>query len=151
MKRLIPYLLILILLAVIILNKDAIYEKYTDYIIEIESKQIKIPKNNEYSRNYSFSYVQLTDDFIPENKQDLLNILFTGLNSGKDSFDFYCSKDYETCIEDVEAIAKDQVVISDINNFVHPYNSFTKVSTTYDNYGEVTIIVNKIYVKFYFF
>ena len=118
MKRLIPYLLILILLAVIILNKDAIYEKYTDYIIEIESKEIKVPENNEYSRNYSFSYVQLTDDFIPENKQDLLNILFTGLNSGKDSFDFYCSKDYDTCIEDVEAIAKDQVVISDINNFV---------------------------------
>ena len=85
MKRLIPYLLILILLAVIILNKDAIYEKYTDYIIEIESKQIEVPENNEYSRNYSFSYVQLTDDFIPENKQDLLNILFTGLNSGKDS------------------------------------------------------------------
>ena len=36
MKRFIPYLLILILLALIIINKDTIYAKYTEYIIDIE-------------------------------------------------------------------------------------------------------------------
>ncbi len=147
MKRFIPYLLILILLALIIINKDTIYAKYTEYIIDIESKKIKVPENNEYARKYSFSYVQLTDDFIPDNKQDLLNILFTGLNSGQTSFEFYCSKDYTTCIEDVNSIAKDQVLISDINNFVHPFNSFNHIETKYDTLGHVTITTTRNYTE----
>ena len=147
MKRFIPYLLILILLALIIINKDTIYAKYTEYIIDIESKRIKVPENNEYARKYSFSYVQLTDDFIPDNKQDLLNILFTGLNSGQTSFEFYCSKDYTTCIEDVNSIAKDQVLISDINNFVHPFNSFNHIETKYDTLGHVTITTTRNYTE----
>ncbi|MBR2710973.1 MAG: hypothetical protein IKE89_00700, partial [Bacilli bacterium] len=147
MKRFIPYLLILILLALIIINKDTIYAKYTEYIIDIESKKIKVPENNEYARKYSFSYVQLTDNFIPDNKQDLLNILFTGLNSGQTSFEFYCSKDYTTCIEDVNSIAKDQVLISDINNFVHPFNSFNHIETKYDTLGHVTITTTRNYTE----
>ena len=35
---------------------DALYDKYTDYIVEIESKQIKVPENNEYSRKITFRW-----------------------------------------------------------------------------------------------
>ena len=49
---------------------------------------------NDYTRDYSFDYVKLTDDFSPSDYQDLLNIYYTVLNSGVDSFSFYCPDDY---------------------------------------------------------
>ena len=35
--------------------------------------------------------------------------------------------------------------ISYINNFVHPFNQFNKIDTTYNKYGEVTVNINKTY------
>lgn len=100
---------------------------------------------NEYSRNYNFNYVQNTNNFKPATKEDLINIFYTVINSGMDSFGFYCPSQYTTCIEDVKSIANDQNILSHINNFVHPFNGFNNIETEYTTSGEVTISVNKTY------
>lgn len=106
---------------------------------------VKLGERNAYYRDYDFSYVQNTNSFIPQCKQDLLNIYYTIINAGKDEFTFYCSRDYEQCITDLETIANDKASLSLINNYVHPYNEFKRIETVYDTAGKVTVKIEKVY------
>ncbi len=102
-------------------------------------------EKNEYTRSYNFKYVQNTDTFIPNNKQDILNIFYTVVNSGMDEFSFYCKSEYENCLNDVNDIIKNQNIVSNINNFVHPYNTCKDFKTDVYKYGKITIKSNKLY------
>ena len=62
-----------------------------------------------------------------------------------DNFTFYCSNEYESCINDVRDIANNQVVISNINNYVHPYNGFKDLETEIDSLGKITLNINRNY------
>ena len=135
--------LILLLLAIYNYRKD-IYNFYYDYLIPSEDKISKL-ENNKYYREYNFNYVSNTNKFIPENKQDILNIYYTVINSGMNEFTFYCSNEYLTCQDDVSDIANDQNILSNINNFVHPYNSFKSIQTEISSSGEVNLEVSKVY------
>ena len=106
---------------------------------------VVLDEKNAYYRNYDFSFVQNTEDFNPDCKQDLLNIYYTVINAGKNSFTFYCSKEYENCLDDVKDIANDKTTLSLINNYVHPYNGFNHIETEFDNTGKVEIIIHKSY------
>lgn len=108
---------------------------------------VSLGEKNAYYRDYDFSYVQNTTNFIPDCKQDLLNIYYTAINAGKEEFTFYCSKDYEDCISDLESIANNKDTLSMINNYVHPYNGFKHIETEYDNYGKITITIQKNYTE----
>mgnify|MGYP004561877401 FL=1 len=118
-------------------------------INELFSPNIKVTldEKNKYYREYDFNYVQNTDNFSPECKQDLLNIYYTVINAGKNEFTFYCGKEYETCISDLETIANNQNTLSPINNYVHPYNGFKHIETEYDNNGKITIYITKSYTE----
>lgn len=144
MKKLI-WLLVIFLIFILTYNyKEEILVYYTKYY---ENKNF-IPstlENNDYSRNYNFKYVSLTDNFFPTNKQDILNIYYTVINSGMNEFTFYCKHEYENCLNDVKDIANNQTTISNINNFVHPYNGFKDLHTEIDTIGKVTIIINRNY------
>ena len=138
MKKIIFLLVVFIICLITYYYKDEILVLYNKYY---ESKNF-IPSeltNNEYSRNYNFQYVSLTDDFFPSNKQELLNLYYTVINSGMNEFTFYCKSEYENCINDVKDIGKNQVIVSNINNFVHPYNSFRKIETEIYSIGKVII------------
>ena len=141
MKKTITLLFILSLFTIVIINKNSI-------LSYLESK-LFIPttlEKNEYTRSYNFNYVQNTENFHPENKQDLLNIYYTIVNSGMEEFTFYCNRDYLTCENDIKDIIKNQVIVSNINNFVHPYNiSSGNHLDIYNNYGKITIKNNKLY------
>lgn len=103
-------------------------------------------KNNDYSRKYNFKYVSLTNNFSPNNEQDLRNIYYTIINSGMDNFIFYCPKEYETCINDVSDIANSQVIIANINSFVHPYNEVKDLEHEINSLtGKVSVHINKKY------
>ena len=125
--------------------KDEIYTYYRDNILKAKD-DIKIEKN-DYFKDKNYKYVQNTDDFIAKDKKHLMNIFYTIINSGLDSFTFYCDSAYDKCNEDMLSIVEDKNTLSHINNFVHPYNSFTNINTMYDEYGEITIEVNKVYSK----
>ena len=136
-------ILIVIILLAFIFKKD-IYSFYYDNFVPIEKKVSVLEKNNYY-RDYDFKYVQNTTNFIPHNKQEILNIYYTIVNSGMTDFIFFCPKDYDNCSKDISDIAHDQDTISNINNFIHPYNSFKSLQTEVDTLGKVTIKTEKIY------
>lgn len=112
----------------------------------IFKKEIVIPEVTSYHKDYSFSYIQDTNDFEPKNKADILNIIYTILNAGWDSFSFYCSDSYD-CNEDVSAMAKDAELLSSINNFVHPYNTYETISISINNFNKVIISVTHQYTN----
>ena len=142
MKKYILFVLLVILLGVSFVFREDLYKLYLNYT---EPKEVTLGEQNNYARDDSFDFVQLTVDFEPENRQDLLNIYYTVLNAGKEEFQFYCPDTYETCIEEVSNIANDQELLSSINNFVHPFNSFSHLETTYDTTGKVEITIEHTY------
>ena len=145
MKRLILLLVLFIIFgALVFIRWEEIETIVNTYLIKYR-KNIEIGEVNDYYRNMDFDYVQITDNFFPENKEDLTNVVYTVLNAGKDEFTFYCPKEYEKCVSDVQELANDQSKLSDINNFVHPFNGFSNIAFEYDNLGRVTVKITKIY------
>lgn len=142
MKKYILFVLLVILLGVSFVFREDLYKLYLNYT---EPKEVTLGEQNNYARDDSFDFIQLTTDFEPEKRQDLLNIYYTVLNAGKEEFQFYCPDTYETCIEEVSNIANDQELLSSINNFVHPFNSFSHLETTYDTTGKVEITIEHTY------
>lgn len=130
---------ILIALGFLYSVKDEIYVYVDRYISP--NKYVTLGEKNEYYRNIDFKFVQNTNQFTPLSRQDIINIYYTVMNAGKSSFTFYCTDEFPDCLNVIEEIANDQNILSDINNYVHPYNAFSHIETQYDNYGKVTISI----------
>lgn len=122
-------------------------EPIVDFILEeyIYTNEIVLGTDNEYKRDYNYGYVQTTDNFVPQNRQDLINIIYTFLDSGWDEIAFYCPEEYVNCIPTVEEITNDKELLSNINNFVHPFNSYKKIFINIDSRNKVTLINQKTY------
>ena len=144
MRKLFTFSLLLILIGVAFLKQENIEELIDNYILQ-EYRNVTLGEVNAYYRDYDFNFVQNTDNFSPMNSQDILNIYYTAINAGKTSFTFYCPKEYENCLIDVQSLANDQSKLSDINNYVHPFNGFSHIETEYDSLGRVTLNVIKNY------
>lgn len=136
----------LILVGLLLAYQEDLQKIYYDILREINKEEIVLEKN-EYYRPYDFRFVQNTDDFEPNSRQEILNIYYTAINSGVNDFTFYCPDSYSDCISEVEKIANDQNLLSDINNFVHPFNGFNHLETQYDSLGKVSIHVVKSYTE----
>ena len=140
----------LLTLGIVLILAGIIYRYKDDVLIYVDQylspyKYVTLGEVNEYYRDYDFQYVKNTDNFIPTNPQDLINIYYTVINAGKSTFTFYCTDDYPECITDVKELANDQNKLSDINNYVHPYNGFSHIETEYDSLGRVTINIVRKY------
>lgn len=133
------------ILLLIVFNLDVVTD-ITSYVVEGDSKPT-IDLKNAYSREQNYYYVQVSPDFIPYSKQDILNILYSIFDAGYDTFTFYCPTEYSDCIKDVEEITNNQTIITDIGNFVHPFNNYTTLKVVTDPLGEVNIMVTKTYTK----
>ena len=137
--------LIMILVGLIIMRQDDIISFYNAYLSP--NKITAITDTNEYYRDYDFEYVQNVESISPSNRQDLLNIFYSVLNSGVNTYTFYCPTSYEDCLKEIQIFANNQDILSNINNYVHPYNSFSHIETEYDTLGRVTINIKKNYSK----
>lgn len=140
------FFIIIILFSLVFYNKEDILIYYNNYLSN-NNQVPTTPIKNEYYRDLNFKYVQNTENFIPNNKQDILNIYYTIINSGMDEFTFYCSEEYENCVNDVKDVANNQVTISNINNFVHPYNGFKDIETEIDSLGKIVLKINRNYTE----
>ncbi len=141
MKDILKISFLLILLIITYIYRDNIASFITDEIIYKGSN--KVLTYNKYYMENDYLYVQNTDSNTATNYQDILNILYTIINSGDDCFSFYC--DYDKCSDDIKKITNDKYIISNINNFVHPYNSFNTININMDANKKVTIKVKKVY------
>jgi Transglutaminase-like superfamily. len=145
LKKIISFLITLIILVFIYIYRDQI----TQYVLtEFSYRYSNVTQEaNEYKKKLDIAYAKETDNFFPKNRQDIINIVYTSLNNGVDSFIYYCTDEYENCKSDTEKLASDSETLSSINNFVHPYNSYNKLSFKINNYGKVEISVQKQYSK----
>lgn len=135
--------LLLIFIGVFLMKKDDINTIINKYFKL--NNIVTLGDKNEYYRDYDFDFVQNTNNFRPNNYQDLLNIYYTVLNAGKSNFTFYCPNSYDNCLSDVKKLANDQDTLSDINNYVHPFNGFDHIESEYDSLGRVTINIIRSY------
>lgn len=108
-------------------------------------KKNLVVTNNSYYSHFDLKFVHITDNFDVKNKQDILNVFYTFLNSGMNNYEFTCNKEYKDCLKEVEEIINDKKTLSGINNLVHPYNSYENISVNISNYGKVDITTNKVY------
>lgn len=143
MKKLALLGLTFIFIGILVVRKDDIFTILNFFISK--AAPVELGSKNEYYRDYDFMYVQNTNNFVPKNKQDILNIYYTVINAGKKDFTFYCPKEYEDCLDEIEDLANNQDELSDINNYVHPYNGFSHIETEFDTLGKVTISIEKSY------
>lgn len=143
MKKLTVPIILIIILSLSYINLDKISNKIAEFLLN--EPEVIIKEANNYYRDYSFSYVKNVDEYIPYSYQHLLNIIFSTLNNGWETFTFYCPQEYPECVIDIKSISEDETLLTNINNFVHPFNSFTNIKTTYDNTGEVTLQITKLY------
>ena len=143
LKKLFMFLLCLILGLFIYTYKNNI----TEYILlnYVYKNDFNYDSSNEYKITDEFSYFKLTDNYKPENKKDIFNIIYNAINNGYESFNFYCQNSYETCLDDVKDLTSDYELLSIINNFVHPYNSYNKLNVTINSLGKINIKVQKLY------
>lgn len=141
-KNMIFTILMMSLVLVVYINIDNI----SDFLkrLLVTDDEIIIEDGNKYTRDYKFISFSQDEDFIPYNGSDIKNIYFNILNNGWDSFTFYCPEEYDNCVNDVIDIADNKELLSKINNYVHPYNSFKDISTKV--YGNKFVVnVNKKY------
>ena len=107
--------------------------------------KLLIEPSNEYKKDYDFLFVERNDEYVPYSINDIQNIFFSVINNGWEEFTFYCPTEYEDCVKDVQTISGNDILLTDINNFAAPFNSFTSIETTYDDSGEINIKLKKLY------
>ena len=141
-KVIIPIIcLCLLILTIVFLNP------LTDQIAALISNEPKlvIKDGNEYAKDNDYLYVQRASDYIPYSFQDLLNIYYSVINNGWEQFTFYCPKEYSDCLSDIATISKDELILTHLNNYIHPFNSFTNIKTSINENGEINLKIAYLY------
>ena len=142
-KNILFTILLMGIVLVVYLNRNNISVSIKDFIVK-ENEPI-IAESNEYKRNFDYIRFTYIDDYTPYNKEDILNIYFNILNNGWKEFTFYCPSEYVNCMDDVNDLVTDEALMTKINNYVHPYNSFSDLNTKIISNGDITINVTYKY------
>ena len=142
-KKIIKIVFYVLCFTLLIFYKDTINK----YIIEnyVYEKNTTKYISNEYAKKENFDYVQITDDFKANSREELLNIIYTILDSGAKEFTFYCDEDYFNCQTDIEFISNSTDFLTTLNNFIHPFNSYNKLYISTNNLGKVSITIDRLY------
>lgn len=139
-------MIVLGIFAVCLIYNDEIINYIINNFTDIK-KEASVLQNNKYASNDHYNFVRLVDNFSPTSKEDIKNIYYTVINSGMTDFTFYCDNEYQDCIKDIDYISNDRNLLSNINNFVPVYNSFTDITTEFDSLGKVTIHITHAYTE----
>ena len=136
-------MLIPIILGALLALEIKYIDPISNYVVNIldRKKEVMVLDTNKYHKDASYLFVKETSDFTPYSYQDLLNIIYSIINNGWNSFTFYCPQEYEECISDIKNISVNDTLLTQINNYANPFNSFSTLQTLYDENGEITINV----------
>lgn len=146
MKKFLTFISLLCLIGTVYYYREELNTFYLTHF-STTNKEVSLNYKNEYYKNSNYNYVKLTENFKITEKSQLVDAYYTIINSGIDKFTFYCSNTYKSCIDDVVETANNQTILSNINSFVHPFNSFSSIKTEYDSLGKVTLKIEKSYTK----
>ncbi len=144
MKKFISILVTIVALGVFcVLNIDMISDKATE-LFDSTPKPV-ILAGNDYTKNKGYEYVSISKDYVPYSYQDLLDIIYSTVNNGWKQFTFYCPSEYTTCLKDIEKICDDSVLLTHLNDFVHPFNNFTNLKSSISESGEIHLTITYLY------
>lgn len=143
MKRIVSYLIMIFVIALVFIYREDITNYVTNNIIKQEN--IEDLKYNDYAKKKDYKFVAISSDLKIHKKEEIKNVFYTVLDSGIDEYNIYCDTKYKTCTKDVEEFFNDKDTLSEINNFVHPYNSFKNIKISVTNYGKITLNITHIY------
>lgn len=143
MKKIIVPVICIILLGITFLFINPITDTLASFISN--EQVIVVNPDNLYTKDNDYLFVKRTNDYIPYSYQDLLNIYYSAVNNGWDQFTFYCPSEYTNCLQDITDISGDELILTHLNNYVHPFNSFTNLRTVINENGEITIYINYLY------
>ena len=88
---------------------------------------------NSYFVEDHFKFVDNYDKAELHSKEDIINSIYYLINTGGTFAKRYCAKDYFDCYKDMEALTNDANLLSILNNYVHPYNSFETLMFNFDD------------------
>ena len=88
MKRLLVPIICLLCILMVLLNINTITDKLIFFLNQSPTQTIEI--KNEYYKNYNYVFVSNTNNFTPYGIEDILNIMYSIINSGTTNFTFYC-------------------------------------------------------------
>ena len=142
MKKFLIFLFLICLFGIVYVNRDRIVGFILGNVVD---NNVQIGEPNSYYKDIDYGFVQNTTNLYPSNRQDIINIIYSTLNRGLDDVTFYCDSGYSSCIDDVNDIAGDSLILSTINNLVHPFNSYRNIHFSINSYGKVSINVTKTY------
>lgn len=142
-KNILYTILLMLIVYFVYINLDDITKDLKALIVSKNDLVIKEP--NSYKVDYNFENFNYKISYVPYNKEELIDIYFNVLNNGYNEFTFYCPKEYKSCTKDVESIGNDSKLMSNINNYVHPYNSFKTIKTKVSSNNEITLEIQKKY------
>lgn len=134
------FLIILILSICAFFKSDIEYIVVTKNIDRLYGNTVE----NDYFIEDNFDYVDNASDAILTSKEDIINTIYFLINSGTTYSERYCSKDYENCFNDINELSSDVELLTNLNNYVHPYNSFDNISFSFNN-EVVQIKIEHIY------
>ena len=149
MKNLLKCIFSIAIYSVLLVGIFSLSKPISNYIVEnvVYKKEVYPLEYNNYSKKSNFNYLQINSDFDTKNKTDLINNIYTIVDSGISEYSFYCSDEYINCLEDIKDVATDNELMTIINNFTNPYNSFNKLYVTTNTMGKITIKVEKLYTS----
>lgn len=103
--------------------------------------------DNEYRKKINYEYVQINENTTIKNKDDAKNAIYTFLDAGWDRYTIKCDPDYLNCTNDVKSMVENNTYLTDLSNFVHPFNTFNKINTTFTSTGRIILKKEARYTK----
>jgi len=139
-------ILIIGILMIIITTISAFFKNDIEYAITAHNieRLYGDTLENEYFIEDNFHYVENYEDSILTSKDDIINSIYFTLNSGITYTEKYCAKEYDNCYNDINEISSNAEQLTNLNNFVHPYNSFDNIAFTFDS-KTIKITIEHIY------
>lgn len=133
-------------LIVLILSICAFFKSDIEYMVVTKNidRLYGTTVENDYFIEDNFDYVDNATDAILTSKNDVINTIYFLINSGTTYSERYCSKDYKNCFNDINELSSDVELLTNLNNYVHPYNSFDNISFSFNN-EVVQIKIEHIY------
>ena len=137
------FLVLVIILSVVIWKHDNISQFLIQKVIFRDQYEIVEP--NKYFKSDDFLLFKNVTDLKISSKNDFNNLLYTVLNSGWDSFSFFCDFSYDDCVNDFTNYIQTSEYVDTINNYINPFNSFYSLYVSSNNFNKITIEVDKLY------
>lgn len=103
--------------------------------------------DNEYSKKENYEFVKINDITTIKNIDDAKNAIYTFLDGGWNEYMIKCDLDYLNCISDVKSIVENNTYLTDLSNFVHPFNTFERINTTFTSTGIISLKIKNRYSK----